>query len=90
MSCVVLEKLLDLSGTGEGYNLGEFCWTRDHVGKVLSVVPDMQPPRGDQNPSFGADLCSRPGHDVSFCAILGKLLMLCEPGKQISMIPITQ
>lgn len=90
MSCVVLEKLLDLSEIGKGYTFAEFCWVRDNVDKVLSIVPGMQPQRGDRNLSFGADLCSSPGYAISCCVILGKLLILHEAGKQLSMAPNTQ
>ena len=45
MSCVVLEKLLDLSETGKGYNLAEFCWIRHNVDEVPSIVRDVQPQR---------------------------------------------
>lgn len=90
MSCVALEKSLDLSETGKGYNLTEFCWIRDNIEKVLSIVPDMQPQRDEGNLSFGANLCSSPGYTISCCVILGKLLGFSEPGKEISMAPNTQ
>lgn len=57
-------EIIDLSETGKEYNLTEFCWIRDNVEKVLSIVPGIQPQKDEGNLSFGANLCPRPGYTI--------------------------